>query len=76
MKYSLTYTDAGEVAKADLSLLLGTVSDAELPLQQKFEIHFIQASLINFVQAAHCQVRRNPNLSVKDILSAQKYCHT
>ncbi|XP_036305203.1 tectonic-1 [Pipistrellus kuhlii] len=42
VKYSLTYTDAGEVAKADLALLLGTVSDAELPLQQKFEIHFIQ----------------------------------
>ncbi|XP_015422756.1 PREDICTED: tectonic-1 [Myotis davidii] len=42
VKYSLTYTEAGEVTKADLSLLLGTVSDAELPLQQKFEIYFIQ----------------------------------
>ncbi|XP_016058558.1 PREDICTED: tectonic-1 isoform X1 [Miniopterus natalensis] len=42
VKYSLTYTDAGEITKADLSLLLGTVSHAGLPLQQKFEIRFIQ----------------------------------
>ncbi|KAK2495228.1 hypothetical protein MC885_019456 [Smutsia gigantea] len=42
VKYSLTYTDAGEVTKADLSLLLGTVNSAVLPLHQKFEIHFIQ----------------------------------
>ncbi|XP_007529091.1 tectonic-1 [Erinaceus europaeus] len=42
VKYSLTYTDAGEIIKADLSLLLGTVSSAEVPVQQKFEIHFIQ----------------------------------
>ncbi|XP_045698386.1 tectonic-1 isoform X2 [Phyllostomus hastatus] len=42
VKYILTYTDAGEIAKADLSLLLGTVSDAAIPLQQKFEIRFIQ----------------------------------
>ncbi|XP_053525731.1 tectonic-1 isoform X2 [Artibeus jamaicensis] len=42
VKYSLTYTDAGEITKAGLSLLLGAVSDAVLPLQQKFEIHFIQ----------------------------------
>ncbi|KAM5199815.1 tectonic-1 isoform 1-T1 [Hipposideros larvatus] len=42
VKYSLTYTDAGEITKADLSLLLGTVSNAVIPLQQKFEIHFIQ----------------------------------
>ncbi|XP_053784188.1 tectonic-1 isoform X2 [Desmodus rotundus] len=42
VKYSLTYTDAGEITKADLSFLLGTVSDAVIPLQQKFEIHFIQ----------------------------------
>ncbi|XP_017521463.3 tectonic-1 isoform X1 [Manis javanica] len=42
VKYSLTYTDAGEVAKADLSLLLGTVNSAVLPLHQKFEISFIQ----------------------------------
>uniref|UniRef100_U3DMS8 Tectonic-1 isoform 2 n=1 Tax=Callithrix jacchus TaxID=9483 RepID=U3DMS8_CALJA len=42
VKYSLTYTDAGEVIKADLSLLLGTVSSVMVPLQQKFEIHFLQ----------------------------------
>ncbi|KAM5310700.1 tectonic-1 isoform 2-T2 [Glossophaga mutica] len=42
VKYSLTYTGAGEITKADLALLLGTVSDAAIPLQQKFEIHFIQ----------------------------------
>ncbi|XP_021531197.1 tectonic-1 isoform X2 [Aotus nancymaae] len=42
VKYSLTYTDEGEVIKADLSLLLGTVSNVVVPLQQKFEIHFLQ----------------------------------
>uniref|UniRef100_A0A2I3GC72 Tectonic family member 1 n=1 Tax=Nomascus leucogenys TaxID=61853 RepID=A0A2I3GC72_NOMLE len=42
VKYSLTYTDAGEVTKADLSFLLGTVSSVVVPLQQKFEIHFLQ----------------------------------
>ncbi|XP_043757795.1 tectonic-1 isoform X4 [Cervus elaphus] len=40
--YSLTYTDAGEVIKADLFLLLGAVSSVMVPLQQKFEIYFIQ----------------------------------
>ncbi|XP_008047036.1 tectonic-1 [Carlito syrichta] len=40
--YSLTYTDAGEVTTADLSFLLGTVSNVMLPLQQTFEIQFIQ----------------------------------
>ncbi|XP_023576316.1 tectonic-1 isoform X1 [Octodon degus] len=42
VKYSLTYTDAGEVAAAGLSLLLGAVSRATIPLQQKFEISFVQ----------------------------------
>uniref|UniRef100_A0A5G2QAI4 Tectonic family member 1 n=1 Tax=Sus scrofa TaxID=9823 RepID=A0A5G2QAI4_PIG len=42
VKYSLTYTDAGEIIKADLSLLLGAVSSAMVPLQQKFDIYFIQ----------------------------------
>ncbi|XP_006894727.1 PREDICTED: tectonic-1 isoform X1 [Elephantulus edwardii] len=42
VKYSLTYTDAGEVTKAGLALLLGTVSRGGLPIQQKFEILFIQ----------------------------------
>ncbi|KAM7050839.1 tectonic-1 [Molossus nigricans] len=42
VKYSLTYTDAGEITRAELSLLLGTVSGAELPLQQGFEIRFTQ----------------------------------
>ncbi|XP_023417783.2 tectonic-1 isoform X2 [Cavia porcellus] len=42
VKYSLTYTDAGEVTGAGLSLLLGTLSRATVPLQQKFEISFIQ----------------------------------
>ncbi|XP_053443426.1 tectonic-1 isoform X2 [Nycticebus coucang] len=42
VKYSLTYTEAGEVIKADLSLLLGIISSVTVPLQQKFEIHFIQ----------------------------------
>ncbi|XP_020745662.2 tectonic-1 isoform X2 [Odocoileus virginianus] len=42
--YSLTYTDAGEVIKADLFLLLGAVSSAMVPLQQKFEIYFIQTT--------------------------------
>ncbi|MBZ3891482.1 Tectonic-1 [Sciurus carolinensis] len=44
VKYSLTYTDAGEITKAALSFLLGTVSRAVIPLQQKFEIHFIQTA--------------------------------
>ncbi|XP_072809000.1 tectonic-1 isoform X2 [Vicugna pacos] len=42
VKYSLTYTDAGEIVQAALSLLLGAVSSAMVPLQQKFEIYFIQ----------------------------------
>uniref|UniRef100_G1M5N0 Tectonic family member 1 n=1 Tax=Ailuropoda melanoleuca TaxID=9646 RepID=G1M5N0_AILME len=42
VKYSLTYTDAGEITQAGLALLLGTVSRAVVPLEQKFEIHFIQ----------------------------------
>ncbi|KAM9622547.1 tectonic-1 [Trichechus inunguis] len=42
VKYSLTYTDAGEITRAGLSLLLGTVSSGVVPIQQKFEIHFIQ----------------------------------
>uniref|UniRef100_A0A8C7BF71 Tectonic-1-3 domain-containing protein n=1 Tax=Neovison vison TaxID=452646 RepID=A0A8C7BF71_NEOVI len=42
VKYSITYTDAGEVAQAGLALLLGTVSRAVVALEQKFEIHFIQ----------------------------------
>ncbi|KAM6166763.1 tectonic-1 [Erethizon dorsatum] len=42
VKYSLTYTDAGEISGAGLSLLLGTVNHAAVPLQQKFEISFIQ----------------------------------
>ncbi|XP_021113152.1 tectonic-1 isoform X2 [Heterocephalus glaber] len=42
VKYSLTYTDSGEITRAGLSLLLGTVSSASIPLQQTFEIHFIQ----------------------------------
>ncbi|XP_023395065.1 tectonic-1 isoform X3 [Loxodonta africana] len=41
-KYSLTYTDEGEITKAGLSLLLGTVSSGLVPIQQKFEIRFIQ----------------------------------
>ncbi|XP_039735367.1 tectonic-1 isoform X1 [Pteropus medius] len=44
VKYSLTYTDAGEITKAHLSVLLGTISNAVVPLQQTFEIHFIQQS--------------------------------
>ncbi|XP_046496161.1 tectonic-1 isoform X4 [Equus quagga] len=43
VQYSLTYTDAGDVTKAAVSLLLGTVSSAVVPFQQKFEIRFIQA---------------------------------
>ncbi|XP_077015955.1 tectonic-1 isoform X2 [Tamandua tetradactyla] len=42
VKYSLTHTDGGEITKAGLALLLGTVSSAMVPIQQKFEIHFIQ----------------------------------
>ncbi|XP_046496157.1 tectonic-1 isoform X1 [Equus quagga] len=42
VQYSLTYTDAGDVTKAAVSLLLGTVSSAVVPFQQKFEIRFIQ----------------------------------
>ncbi|XP_058512524.1 tectonic-1 isoform X2 [Ochotona princeps] len=41
-KYILTYRDAGEITKADLTLLLGAVSQEETPLQQTFEIHFVQ----------------------------------
>ncbi|XP_073737255.1 tectonic-1 isoform X2 [Callorhinus ursinus] len=42
VKYSLTYTEAGEIAQAGLALLLGPVSGPVVPLEQKFEIHFIQ----------------------------------
>ncbi|XP_061025725.1 tectonic-1 [Eubalaena glacialis] len=42
VKYSLTYTDAGEIIKADVFVLLGAVSSAMVPFQQKFEIYFIQ----------------------------------
>ncbi|XP_017655215.1 tectonic-1 [Nannospalax galili] len=42
VKYSLTYTKAGQIWEASLSLLLGTISSAVTLLQQKFEIHFIQ----------------------------------
>ncbi|KAM4858223.1 tectonic-1 isoform X2 [Urocitellus parryii] len=42
VKYSLTYTEKGEIMKAAVSFLLGTVSSAVIPLQQKFEIHFTQ----------------------------------
>ncbi|XP_045152678.1 tectonic-1 isoform X2 [Echinops telfairi] len=42
VKYSLTYTNAGEVTEAGLSLVLGTVSSGAVPIQQMFEIHFIQ----------------------------------
>ncbi|XP_033692780.2 tectonic-1 isoform X9 [Tursiops truncatus] len=42
VKYSLTYTNAGEIIKADVFVLLGAVSSAMVPFQQKFEIYFIQ----------------------------------
>ncbi|XP_077917107.1 tectonic-1 isoform X1 [Halichoerus grypus] len=42
VKYSLTYTAAGEIAQAGLALLLGIVSGPVVTLEQKFEIHFIQ----------------------------------
>uniref|UniRef100_A0A8C0DA59 Tectonic family member 1 n=1 Tax=Balaenoptera musculus TaxID=9771 RepID=A0A8C0DA59_BALMU len=42
VKYSLMYTDAGEIVKADVFVLLGAVSSAMVPFQQKFEIYFIQ----------------------------------
>lgn len=64
VKYSITYTDAGEVAQAGLALLLGTVSRAVVALEQKFEIHFIQVSLINVVHVFNCK-SKNHNLLVK-----------
>lgn len=64
MKYSLTYTDAGEITKAHLSVLLGTISNAVVPLQQTFEIHFIQVRLVSFVPVPNCQIKRNPSLLV------------
>ncbi|XP_033076510.1 tectonic-1 isoform X9 [Trachypithecus francoisi] len=51
VKYSLTYTDRGEVTKADLSFLLGTVSSVVVPLQQKFEIYFLQTDWSSPVSA-------------------------
>uniref|UniRef100_A0A8C5P1E1 Tectonic family member 1 n=1 Tax=Jaculus jaculus TaxID=51337 RepID=A0A8C5P1E1_JACJA len=42
VRYGLTYTEAGEIWEAGLSLLLGAVSSTVALLQQKFEIHFIQ----------------------------------
>ncbi|XP_055003253.1 tectonic-1 [Sorex araneus] len=42
VKYSLTYSPAGEVTDAALSVLLGTLSSAQMPLQQTFSIHFTQ----------------------------------
>ncbi|XP_033296858.2 tectonic-1 isoform X6 [Orcinus orca] len=44
VKYSLTYTNAGEIIKADVFVLLGAVSSAMVPFQQKFEIYFIQTT--------------------------------
>ncbi|XP_068418951.1 tectonic-1 isoform X2 [Eschrichtius robustus] len=44
VKYSLMYTDAGEIVKADVFVLLGAVSSAMVPFQQKFEIYFIQTT--------------------------------
>lgn len=54
-KYSVTYTDAGEITQAGLALLLGTVSRAVVPLEQKFEIHFIQVSWMNSVHVFNCK---------------------
>nr|XP_030716179.1 tectonic-1 isoform X3 [Globicephala melas] len=44
VKYILTYTNAGEIIKADVFVLLGAVSSAMVPFQQKFEIYFIQTT--------------------------------
>lgn len=42
MSYSITYTDAGEITDAAVSFVLGTINNIVLPIQQSFEIRFIQ----------------------------------
>ncbi|XP_067395646.1 tectonic-1 [Emydura macquarii macquarii] len=42
VSYSITYTDAGEITDAAVSFVLGTINNIVLPIQQSFEIRFIQ----------------------------------
>ncbi|XP_078010427.1 tectonic-1 isoform X2 [Phascolarctos cinereus] len=48
LKYSITYTEAGEITKADIHFLLGTVSSSMLPLQQQFQVQFLQQNIKSF----------------------------
>lgn len=40
--YVLKYTPAGEIANVTLSLVIGFIGEAALPLQQEFQIAFVQ----------------------------------
>ncbi|XP_038618426.1 tectonic-1 isoform X2 [Tachyglossus aculeatus] len=41
-KYILTYSGAGVIANASVAFLLGIIRSSMVPIEQKFEIHFIQ----------------------------------
>ncbi|XP_074061762.1 tectonic-1 isoform X2 [Macrotis lagotis] len=48
VKYGITYTEAGKITKAEISLLLGAVTSSMLPLQQQFQIYFSQENAKSF----------------------------
>ncbi|XP_074153549.1 tectonic-1 [Sminthopsis crassicaudata] len=48
LTYSITYTEAGEITKADSHFLLGTISSSMLPLQQQFQVQFLQQNVKPF----------------------------
>uniref|UniRef100_F6QWQ3 Uncharacterized protein n=1 Tax=Monodelphis domestica TaxID=13616 RepID=F6QWQ3_MONDO len=48
-KYSIIYTAAGEITGANLHLHLGVVSSTMLPIQQQFQVSFIQENAKPFL---------------------------
>ncbi|XP_072456575.1 tectonic-1 isoform X2 [Notamacropus eugenii] len=48
VKYRITYTETGEITKAKICFLLGTVSSSMLPLQQQFHVRFLQQNTKSF----------------------------
>ncbi|XP_043819998.1 tectonic-1 isoform X2 [Dromiciops gliroides] len=48
LKYRITYTEAGEITKADVRFLLGTVNSSMLPIQQQFQVQFLQENIKSF----------------------------
>ncbi|XP_048198921.1 tectonic-1 isoform X4 [Perognathus longimembris pacificus] len=57
VKYSLTYTEAGSISSASVAFLLGSLSGAVANVQQKFEIHFLQAEHRCPVRAGYAEGR-------------------